>query len=99
MDCFQVYLPLLHFPCSTLRILIAQSFELWLPQGNTPVSHRSGYPLGEQKGVDDYRCPQIRVNEDHCVNGVPVKSLLKAGLKGAPKKECICCHNPPFPNI
>lgn len=31
--------------------------------------------------------------------GAPVKPMLKAGLKGAPGKERICCHNPSFPNM
>lgn len=101
MDRSQVYLPLLHVLSSTIKLWIVQSFEpwAWLPQGNAPMSRHSGYPLGEQKGVDDYRCSKIKVNEHDCVNGVPVKSMLKAGLKGALKKECICCHNPPFPNM
>lgn len=100
MDSSQVYLPLLHFLSSTIKLLIVQSFEpwAWLLQDNAPMSHHSGYPLGEQK-VDDYRCSKIKVNEQDCVNGIPVKSVLKAGLKVTLKKECICCHNPPIPNM
>lgn len=30
--------------------------------------------------------------------GALVKTRLEVGLKGAPRKECICYHNPSFPN-
>lgn len=57
IGCFQVYLPLLHFLRSTISLLRVQSSEqsASLPEGNSPMSHQSGYPVCEQKRVDDYR--------------------------------------------
>lgn len=77
------------FPKEHHKAFIVQSFELWAspPQGNTPMSHHSGYPLRELKRVDDYRCYQIKVNERDYLNGSSCKSNAQSWSQRSPRER------------
>lgn len=51
------------------------------------VSHHSGYPLGEQKGADDYRCLIIQVKEHHCVNGSSCEIHAQSWSQRSPEER------------